>query len=75
MISGELDPVTPPAAAERARRTLPDSLHLVARGQSHAIDEPCTSGLVARFLAAGSTRGLDTSCLARLPPLAFEVGT
>jgi pimeloyl-ACP methyl ester carboxylesterase len=74
LISGEIDPVTPPSGAERVRRRLPGSPHLVVRGQSHSIEEPCTAGIVAAFLAAGELRGLDTSCLAELPPLAFELG-
>jgi pimeloyl-ACP methyl ester carboxylesterase len=74
LLSGELDPVTPPASAERVRRTLPGSFHLKVRGQSHAIESPCVTRLLAAFLAAGSARGLDASCLAHLPPIPFELG-
>jgi pimeloyl-ACP methyl ester carboxylesterase len=74
LISGEIDPVTPPAGAERVRRGLPGSVHLVARGQSHSLEHPCIARTVAAFLAAGSSRGLDSSCLAELPPIPFELG-
>lgn len=74
LLSGELDPVTPPAAAERVQRTLPGSLRLKVSGQSHAIDSPCITRILAAFLAAGSTQGLDSSCLAHLPPIPFELG-
>ena len=74
LLSGELDPVTPPAAAERVRRTLPGSFHLTVRGQSHSIENPCVTRILAAFLAAGSAQGLDTSCLATLPPIPFELG-
>lgn len=71
LISGERDPVTPPVSAERAARTLTNSLHAVIPDAGHgtqgiegAID--CTDSLMARFIEAGSVKGLDTSCLGRM---------
>ena len=35
LLSGELDPVTPPSWGEDARRTLTHSLHVVVPGMGH----------------------------------------
>src|SRR3546814_6964982 len=37
LLSGELDPVTPPAYAQRVVRTLPNGRSLVLRGQGHNV--------------------------------------
>jgi len=63
LLSGELDPVTPPSWAEEARRTLPNSVHLVLPGVGHgATPYGCVPKIVQRFLKAGSVANLDTSC-------------
>lgn len=72
LLSGERDPVTPPAYGEAVAAGLPNSLHIVAAGQGHNIFfRGCLPTLVAEFLAAGSAAGLDTSCVERLGPTPF----
>ncbi|MBC7985763.1 MAG: alpha/beta hydrolase [Sphingomonadaceae bacterium] len=73
LLSGNLDPVTPPSLGEELRRWLPNSLHLVGAGAHTASDE-CTEAIRRRIFAAGSVQGLDTSCIAeqRLPPFQLE---
>jgi pimeloyl-ACP methyl ester carboxylesterase len=72
LLSGERDPVTPPAYGEAVAARLPNSLHIVAAGQGHNIFfRGCLPALVAEFLAAGSARGLDTGCVERLGPPPF----
>jgi pimeloyl-ACP methyl ester carboxylesterase len=67
LLSGEADPVTPPAYAEDAARLLPNSRQVVAPGQGHNVFfRGCLPGLVADFLAAGGAAKLDTSCAERL---------
>ncbi|HEU4408161.1 MAG TPA: alpha/beta hydrolase [Polyangiaceae bacterium] len=69
LLSGELDPVTPPRYGERVLATLPRGRHLVARGQGHnVIAAGCLPKLVAEFLRRGDAKGLDASCLDRLGP-------
>jgi pimeloyl-ACP methyl ester carboxylesterase len=71
LLSGELDPVTPPSWAENAARTLSRHLSIVVPGVGHgATSEGCTAQLVARFIEAGTLDGLDASCTQRLkrPP-------
>lgn len=72
LLSGELDPVTPPAFGEMAARSLSRSLHLVAPGQGHnVLPRGCAATLAARFIADGNVDGLDASCIERLGPAPF----
>ena len=74
LLSGEGDPVTPPANAELAARNLPNSLHLVAPGQGHAnIFRGCIPSITTEFIESGSVKNLDTGCVQDLQPLPFFV--
>lgn len=71
LLSGELDPATPPRWAEIARETLPNSLHLVVPGVGHgATAEGCVPQLIEKFIKNASVQGIDASCLQplRRPP-------
>jgi len=71
LLSGELDPVTPPHWAEEAKATLSDSAHFVAPGIGHGVStHGCAPKLIEKFLDAGTARGLDGSCIAnqKRPP-------
>jgi pimeloyl-ACP methyl ester carboxylesterase len=75
LLSGQLDPVTPPANAEQAARTLPNSLSLVIPGLGHnVVFAGCLPDLVATFLQAGTVKGLDTSCVKQIQPEPFQTG-
>ena len=78
LLSGELDPVTPPRYGEAVARTLPQSRHLALRGQGHGVLEVgCTPRLVAQFVENGDAQHLDTKCLDALtyaPPFAGAYG-
>jgi pimeloyl-ACP methyl ester carboxylesterase len=72
LLSGEADPITPPANAELAAQHLPNSLHLVAPGQGHAnIFRGCIPTIAADFIESGSVQGLETECVQDLEPLPF----
>jgi pimeloyl-ACP methyl ester carboxylesterase len=63
LLSGELDPVTPPAWAQDAQKTLSHSKHLVLPGVGHGTSSiGCARALMADFVARGSVEGLDTHC-------------
>lgn len=67
LLSGELDPVTPPEYADEVAAHFPRSMHLVGPGQGHILTtRGCTGDLVSRFIAAGDFTDLDTSCLSEL---------
>jgi pimeloyl-ACP methyl ester carboxylesterase len=74
ILSGEADPVTPPANGDQAAQTLSNSLHLVAPGQGHnVIYRGCLPGLAADFIESGSVHGLDTACVQNIKPMPFFV--
>lgn len=72
LLSGGLDPVTPPALAQRVADALgPKARHLVSPGGGHGLlAAGCTRDLVYRFIDAGLV-GLDAApgsdCLTRVP--------
>jgi pimeloyl-ACP methyl ester carboxylesterase len=69
IISGELDPVTPPEAGDAVAGTLVNSLHLRVPFGGHSPDGlegiACLDGLVRTFLDRGTAAGLDVACLSR----------
>lgn len=71
LLSGALDPVTPPAHAELARRGLAQAQHLIAANVAHIVSgQGCTPRLLRQFLDA-PLQPVDATCLAdiALPPL------
>ncbi len=67
LLSGELDPVTPPRYAEQVLDGLPKARHLVGAGQGHILlTRGCTMRLVADFMDALDPAALDAACLAPL---------
>ena len=72
MLSGELDPATPPQFAATAARSLPNSRQILIRNAAHAYWYPCMQRLVAEFISRGSARDLDVTCVQQVarPPFA-----
>lgn len=71
VLSGELDPATPPGWGERAAETLSNAEHVIVPGIGHgAWNRACVPDVMADFVAAGTAQGVDTSCTQRLhrPP-------
>jgi len=72
LLSGELDPVTPPDYGEEAAAQFSNSRHLVATGRGHTvISLPCVSGIVTEFVREASVDELDVACLERVGPEPF----
>ncbi len=64
LLSGEADPVTPPADAERAARGLTVKRLLVLAGEGHGqLNVSCVPRLMAVFLNSADPEGLDAGCL------------
>jgi pimeloyl-ACP methyl ester carboxylesterase len=76
LLSGEADPVTPPANAERLARGLAHHRLLVLPGEGHGqLATGCVPRLVAAFLDARDPQGLDAACLEEHRPAPFFVGS
>ncbi len=72
LLSGELDPVTPPEYADRVAAHFPNSRHLVAPGQGHiATTRGCMGKIVSEFIIENSADELETECIADLQPTPF----
>ena len=75
ILSGELDPVTPPANGDTVAKTLPNSRHVVAKGLGHIVSaHGCVPRLISSFIDTGGFAELSAACLERLannapPPL------
>lgn len=70
LLSGELDPVTPPEYAERVLAGLPNGRHLVLDGQSHGtLVAGCMPRLVAQFIESADAGALDAACLDHVRPV------
>ena len=74
LLSGEADPVTPPANAAEVAATLSHSLALVAPGQGHnVIFRGCLPRVAADFIKSATVEGLDTACVNDIRPMPFFV--
>jgi pimeloyl-ACP methyl ester carboxylesterase len=74
LLSGEADPVTPPADAERVARGLTRHRHLILKGEGHGqFATGCVPRLMAEFLATAAPEQLDASCIERHTPAPFFV--
>jgi pimeloyl-ACP methyl ester carboxylesterase len=74
LVSGDVDPVTPPSYGAAAARSLPNSRQIVIHNGTHLTASDCIDNLVAQFISKGTTTGLDTSCADAIkrPPFSFE---
>jgi pimeloyl-ACP methyl ester carboxylesterase len=62
LISGVLDPATPPEMAQHAAADLPHSRLVAIQEGTHGTGSPCIDGLIAKFVVQGSVDGLDPTC-------------
>lgn len=70
LLSGELDPVTPPRWGDLAAETLGNSLHVRVPGAHHMAGySGCVDDLIVDFIEQGSVQRLDTSCVENVRPL------
>lgn len=71
ILSGDLDPVTPPARGEAMRRHFPNSVHVVLPGASHNVSfTGCIPRLIAEFIETASPQQIDPACASSItrPP-------
>jgi hypothetical protein len=74
LLNGSEDPQDPPANVADAVTELPNSLEVVAPAQGHTVGHlGCLPQVVAAFIEAGTTEGLDTTCVDELLPPPFDL--
>ena len=70
ILTGQWDPVTPPAYGDTAASYLPNSLHVIVPHGGHGFNGldgiDCIDQLILSFINSGSTKGLDTSCVGKI---------
>ncbi len=77
ILSGTLDPVTPPAWGTGVARALPNARQVIIPEMAHlfvglsGIDS-CFDPLVRQFYDSGDARKLDTRCVTKMRPPPFE---
>jgi pimeloyl-ACP methyl ester carboxylesterase len=77
ILTGNLDPVTPPTNGDAVGSHLPNSLHVVVPYGGHGFGGldgiECIERLMAEFLERGSTKDLDTGCVKSIRRKAFKL--
>lgn len=64
ILSGEIDPVTPPFQGEIAMQGLPNAWHFTARNSGHNVTPTgCAPKLLAIFINQASADNIDSTCL------------
>ncbi len=75
ILSGQVDPVTPPERGEEVASHLPNSRHIVVPSGAHGVDGltnvECLDKVMLEFLAKANAKELDTSCVESVRPPAF----
>lgn len=77
IVSGYMDPITPPAWGEAVHRALPNSRHLIVRHLSHesaGLDgSECLDQLFEAFVNKPEPEALDASCIDQISQPAFAI--
>ena len=72
VLSGQIDPVTPPNWGEQVAATLANSKHIVIPGTGHTAGSTgCGQRLIREFIDDASATNLDTSCVDKVRRPAF----
>jgi pimeloyl-ACP methyl ester carboxylesterase len=72
ILSGNLDPVTPPSNAEYSAKSLPNSHHIIVENTAHIVaTSTCANDIVNEFLTIKDPKALDESCLKDVPQETF----
>jgi pimeloyl-ACP methyl ester carboxylesterase len=72
ILSGDADPVTPPANGEAVAQLLSNSRHIVLPGMGHGnFTSGCMPNLITDLLESADVSALDLSCAERIAPPPF----
>ena len=74
LISGALDPVTPPKYGDEVARTLERSVHAIMPRGSHSGESGgCVEALMEQFIRTGAPERVELQCLHTIPAVPFVV--
>ncbi len=74
VLSGELDPITPPAWGMAVMPGLSNAKHVIAPGQGHGtIGRGCIPKLVLDFVESADVASVDDTCTQHLAPYPFFI--
>jgi len=77
ILTGEWDPVTPPAQGDATAKSLSNSLHIVVPHGAHGFDGleniQCVDGVLTTFIERGTVKGLDTACVKTIKRKGFAL--
>ena len=72
LLSGELDPITPPAWGQLAANGLSNAKHYVAKQAGHGlITQTCAATMISQFLQHSSFTDIDAACLNQQPQVKY----
>jgi pimeloyl-ACP methyl ester carboxylesterase len=72
ILSGDLDPVTPPSNGEYSAKSLPNNHHIIVKNAAHTVAmSTCASDLINEFLTSLKPKSLEESCLDDVPNESF----
>ncbi len=75
LLSGALDPVTPPHRAETAAKSMARAQHVVVANAGHGVSQlGCAPRLLRAFLDRPQDK-LDAACMAEVPAPTFQLGS
>jgi pimeloyl-ACP methyl ester carboxylesterase len=73
ILAGSADPQDPPANMRGWKTLFPNGRLVIVPGATHGVlTEGCVALVAARFVADGTVRRLDTSCVRQIEQPAFE---
>jgi pimeloyl-ACP methyl ester carboxylesterase len=74
ILSGEFDPITPPAYGEAVLQRLSNAKHVIAPGQGHGtIASGCIPKLILNFVESANVEEIDDSCTVHLGTYPFFI--
>jgi pimeloyl-ACP methyl ester carboxylesterase len=71
VLSGEIDPITPPVWGDQIAQHLTAAKHIVMPGTGHGVvSTGCGQRIIREFIEKGSADSLDTACVGKMkrPP-------
>ena len=77
IVTGEWDPVTPPAHGDAVAKTLSNSMHVVVPDGAHGLagleNINCLDRIIAQFISSGAVKDLDTGCVTSIRRRGFAL--